>query len=80
MVRPILNGTPYELLKGKKPNVSYFKFFGVKYFVHNNNKENLDKFDIKSKLSYFLGYSKNSKSYRVFHDKNNCRRVFSYIL
>ena len=31
MVRPILNRTPYELLKGKKPNVSYFKTFRVKY-------------------------------------------------
>ena len=54
MVRPILNKTLYELLRGKKPNVSYFKSFGVKYFVHNNNKENLDKFDSKSELGYFF--------------------------
>ena len=80
MVRPILKRTPYELLKGKKPNVSYFKPFRVKCFIHNNNKENLDKFDVKSELGYFLRYSKNSKSYRVFHDKNNCGRVFSYTL
>ena len=39
MIRPILNKTPYELLKGKKPNISYFKLFGVKYFVHNNNRK-----------------------------------------
>ena len=38
MVRLILNKTPYELLRGKKPNVSYFKPFGVKYFIHNNKK------------------------------------------
>ena len=31
MVRPILNKISYELLKGKKPNVSYFKLFGVKF-------------------------------------------------
>ena len=80
MVRPILNKTPYELLKGKKPNVSYFKPFGVKYFVHNNYKENLDKFDVKSELGYFLGYSKNSKSYTMFHDKNNCVEESSHIL
>ena len=80
MVRPILNRTPYELLKGKKPNVSYFKLFGVKYFIHNNNKENLDKFDSKSKLGYFLGYSDNSKSYRVFHIKNNCVEESSHVL
>ena len=79
-VRPILKRTPYELLKGKKPNVSYFKPFEVKYFIHNNNKENLDKFDVKSELGYFLGYFENSKSYRVFHDKNNCVEESSHIL
>ena len=80
ILRPILNGTPYELLKGKKPNVSYFKLFGVKCFVHNNYKENLDKFDVKSELGYFLGYSENSRSYRVFHVKNNCVEESSHIL
>ena len=80
MVRPILNKTPYELLRGKKPNVSYFKPFGVKCFIHNNNKENLDKFDSKSELGYFLGYSDNSRSYRVFHAKNNCVKESSHVL
>ena len=80
MVRPILNRTPYELLKGKKPNISYFKLFRVKYFFLNNNKENLDKFYFKSELSYFLGYSDNSISYRVFHVKNNCVEESSHIL
>lgn len=80
MVRLILNRTLYELLKGKKPNVSYFKPFRVKYFVHNNNKENLDKVDFKSELSYFLGYSDNSRSYRVFHIKNNCVKESSHVL
>ena len=80
MVRPILNRTPYELLKGKKPNVSYFKPFRVKYFVHNNNKENLDKFDFKSESGYFLGYSDNLRSYRVFHIKNNYVEESSHVL
>ena len=79
MVRPILNRTPYELLKGKKLNVSYFKLFRVKYFIHNNYKENLDKFDVKSELGYFLRYSKNSRSYRIFHVKNNCVKESSHI-
>ena len=80
MVRPILNRTPYELLKGKKPNVSYFKLFGVKYFVHNKYKENLDKFDVKSELGYFLGYYENSRLYKIFHVKNNCVEESSHIL
>ena len=80
MVRPILNKTLYELLKGKKPNISYFKSFRVKYFFHNNNKENLDKFDSKSELGYFLRYSDNSRSYRIFHVKNNCVEESSHVL
>ena len=79
IIRPILNRTPYELLKGKKPNVSYFKLFGVKYFVHNYNKENLHKFDSKSEIVYFLGYSDNSRSHRVFHVKNNYVEESSHI-
>ena len=67
-------------MKGKKPNISYFKPFGVKYFVHNNNKENLDKFDSKSEIGYFLGYSDNSRSYRVFHVKNNYVEESSHVL
>ena len=30
LIRPILKKTPYELFKGKKPNVSYFKAFRSK--------------------------------------------------
>ncbi|XP_021717826.1 uncharacterized protein LOC110685579 [Chenopodium quinoa] len=47
-VRAITNKTPYELMKGKKPNISYFRSFGCKCFVHNNGKRNLGKFDERS--------------------------------
>ena len=42
MVRPVLKKTSYELLKGKKPYVAYFRVFGSKVFIHNNDKKNLD--------------------------------------
>jgi len=48
LIRPILKRTPYELFKGKRPNISYFKPFGCKCFVHNNGKNNLGKFDARS--------------------------------
>ena len=38
-IRSILKRTPYELWKGKLPNISYFHAFGCKCFVHNNGKE-----------------------------------------
>ena len=46
----------------------------------SHNKENLDKFDSKSELGYFLGYSDNSRSYRVFHVKNNYVEESSHVL
>ncbi|XP_004500178.1 uncharacterized protein [Cicer arietinum] len=42
LIRPLLKKTPYELYKGRKPNLSYFRIFGCKYFVLNNGKEHLD--------------------------------------
>jgi len=35
LIRPILNKTPYELWKGRKPNISYFKPFGCECSILN---------------------------------------------
>ena len=72
MIRAILNKTPYELLKGIKPNISYFRAFGSKCFVHNNGKRNLGKFDERSDEAVFLGYALNSKAYRVYNKRSMC--------
>ena len=66
LIRSSLNKTPYELWKNKKPNISYFKVFGSKCFILNT-KDNLGKFDAKSNVGIFLGYSSSSKAYRVFN-------------
>ena len=63
-----MDKTPYELWKNKKPNISYFKVFGSKCFILNT-KDNLGKFDAKSNVGIFLGYSSSSKAYRVFNKK-----------
>ena len=44
LIRSSLNKTPYELWHNKIPNVGYFKVFGCKCFILNNN-EKLGKFD-----------------------------------
>jgi len=67
LIMPILKITPYELFKGRKPNVTYLKIFGCTCFVLNNGKENLGKFDSKADKAIFLGYSLTSKVYRVFN-------------
>src|SRR4051812_39401699 len=69
IIRPILNKTPYELLKGRKPNVSHLHVFGCKCFVLNNGKDNLGKFDAKADEGIFLGYSQSSKAYRVYNKR-----------
>jgi hypothetical protein len=62
----ILKKTSYELLTGKKPNVSYFRVFGSKCFI-------LVKRGIKSKFApkavedFLLGYDSNTRAYRVFN-------------
>ena len=68
LIRPNLNKTPYELWKGRKPNIGYFRVFGCKCFILNT-KDNLGKFDSKSDISIFLGYSTTSKVYRVFNKR-----------
>ena len=62
LLRPILNKTPYKLWKNKKLNISYFKVFGCKCFILNT-KYNLGKFDAKSDVGIFLGYSTSSKAF-----------------
>ena len=65
-IRPILEKTPYELWKNRKPNISYFHPFGCTCFILNT-KENLNKFDSKAQKCFLLGYSERSKGYRVYN-------------
>ncbi|WRX21645.1 zinc finger protein [Theobroma cacao] len=67
--RPMISKTPYELYKGRKPNISHLRSFGCKCFVLNNGKQPLVKFDAKSDEAIFLGYALNSKAYRAFNKR-----------
>ncbi|GKB24365.1 retrovirus-related pol polyprotein from transposon TNT 1-94 [Tanacetum coccineum] len=58
--------TPYELLRGRKPTLDYFRVFGNKFFILNI-KDYLTKFDPKSYEGIFLGYSQNSKAYIILN-------------
>ena len=60
--------TPYELFKGRIPDISYFHVFGCPVFIHNH-KDHLGKFDAKADDGYFLGYSLTSKAFRVFNTR-----------
>ncbi|GJU19370.1 retrovirus-related pol polyprotein from transposon TNT 1-94 [Tanacetum coccineum] len=64
LIRAILGKTPYELLRGRKPTLDYFRVFGSNCFILNT-KDCLTKFDPKSYEGVFLGYSQNSKAYII---------------
>ncbi|GJV50385.1 putative reverse transcriptase domain-containing protein [Tanacetum coccineum] len=66
LIRAILGKTPYELLRGRKPTLDYFRVFGSKCFILNT-KDYLTKFGSKSYECIFLGYSQNSKAYIILN-------------
>nr|CAE04887.3 OSJNBa0042I15.9 [Oryza sativa Japonica Group] len=62
----ILKKTSYELLSGKKPNVSYFRVFGSKFFILSKMPRS-SKFSPKVDEGFLLGYESNAHAYRVFN-------------
>src|SRR6266487_7164820 len=62
------NTTLYEPWKNKKPTVKYFHVFGSKCYILAD-REQRRKLDPKSDEGIFLGYSTNSRAYRVFNSR-----------
>jgi hypothetical protein len=83
----------YELLTGNKPNISYFRVFGSKWYVLLRRPKS-SKFAPKVYESFMLGYVSNSHAYHVFNkdfhcvetmcdavfDETNCSQVEQYDL
>jgi hypothetical protein len=65
-IHRILKKTSYELLTGKKPNVSYFRVFGSKCFILVKRGRK-SKFAPKAVEGFLLGYDSNTRAYRVFN-------------
>jgi hypothetical protein len=58
--------TPYKLLNDRKPNITYFQFFGCKCYILKKGTR-LGKFEKKCDEGFLLGYSTTSKAYRVWN-------------
>lgn len=67
-------GTPYEIWSGKKPNVKYFRTFGCKVFVTDTTPGKA-KFQPRAKEGIFVGYSFESKAYRIWIPAERQTRV-----
>ncbi|GJR18344.1 putative ribonuclease H-like domain-containing protein [Tanacetum coccineum] len=70
------NKTPYELLHGRPPSISFMRPFGCLVTILNT-LDPLGKFDEKADEGFFVGYSINSKAFRVFNTRT--RKVEEYL-
>ncbi|GJZ75298.1 retrovirus-related pol polyprotein from transposon TNT 1-94 [Tanacetum coccineum] len=60
------NKTPYELITSKIPIISYIRPFGCHVTILNTI-DHLGKFEGKSDEEFLVGYSLNSKAFRVYN-------------
>ena len=69
---PRTGSTPFQLLTGKKPNLSNMHVFGTVCFAYEQNKSKLD---ARCKQGIFVGYDRESPAYLVYYpDVNEVRR------
>ncbi|GJV25395.1 retrovirus-related pol polyprotein from transposon TNT 1-94 [Tanacetum coccineum] len=58
--------TPYELINGRKPNISFLHVFGALYYP-KNDCEDIGKLDENGDIRFFISYSANSCTYRIYN-------------
>nr|GFB66881.1 hypothetical protein [Tanacetum cinerariifolium] len=68
LVIPRHEKTPYHIINDRKPSVKFFHIFcSLCYIVKDG--ENLDKIKVKGDECIFVGYSTQSRAYRVFNKR-----------
>nr|GEV02651.1 putative ribonuclease H-like domain-containing protein [Tanacetum cinerariifolium] len=67
VVKPYFK-TPYELFRGRTPALSFTRPFRC-HVTLLNTLDHLGKFDGKSDEGFFVGYSTNSKAFRVYNTR-----------
>nr|GEX98903.1 hypothetical protein [Tanacetum cinerariifolium] len=60
------NKTPYELINGRKPDISFLHVFGALCYP-KNVREDIGKLGAKGVIGFFIGYSADSYAYRVYN-------------
>ncbi|GJY96770.1 integrase, catalytic region, zinc finger, CCHC-type containing protein [Tanacetum coccineum] len=58
------NKTPYELIRGQKPNIQYFHVFGSLWYP-TNDRDDLGKMKSKADIGIFIGYSESSRGFHL---------------
>nr|GFD28735.1 retrovirus-related Pol polyprotein from transposon TNT 1-94 [Tanacetum cinerariifolium] len=60
------NKTPYELINGRKPDISFLYVFGALCYP-KNDREDFGKLGAKGDIGFFIGYSTDSCAYQVYN-------------
>ncbi|GJS25630.1 retrovirus-related pol polyprotein from transposon TNT 1-94 [Tanacetum coccineum] len=60
------NKTPYELIRGRKPNIHYFHVFGSLCYPTNDH-DDLGKMKLKADIGIFIGYSESLKGFSIYN-------------
>ncbi|GKF85865.1 retrovirus-related pol polyprotein from transposon TNT 1-94, partial [Tanacetum coccineum] len=68
LVIPRHEKTPYHIIIARKLSVKFFHIFGSLCYIVKDS-ENLDKMKEKGDACIFVGYSTQSKAYRVFNKR-----------
>nr|GEZ30965.1 retrovirus-related Pol polyprotein from transposon TNT 1-94 [Tanacetum cinerariifolium] len=59
------NKTPYELINGKKLDISFLHVFGALCYP-KNDREDIGKLGAKGDIGFFIGYFDDSYAYRIY--------------
>nr|GEV10319.1 integrase, catalytic region, zinc finger, CCHC-type, peptidase aspartic, catalytic [Tanacetum cinerariifolium] len=62
------NKTPYELINGRKPDISFLHVFGALCYP-KNDREDIRKLGAKVNIGFFIGYSADLCAYRVYNQR-----------
>jgi len=63
--------TPYELVKGEKPDISHLRVFGCSAYVYLPNVIRKNSLSPKSELMVFIGITEGIKGYKFMRQANN---------
>ncbi|GJW84706.1 retrovirus-related pol polyprotein from transposon TNT 1-94 [Tanacetum coccineum] len=76
LVHPRYNKMPYELIKGRKPNVQYFHVFGSLCYP-TTDRDDLGKIKPKADIGIFVGYFELSSGFHIYNRRT--RKVIETI-
>nr|GEY34147.1 hypothetical protein [Tanacetum cinerariifolium] len=68
LIIPQRDKIPYHIINDQKPSVKFFHIFGSLCYILRDG-ENLDKIKEKGDACIFVGYSTQSRAYRVFNKR-----------